>query len=233
MFHSHKTVVRSSSLIQYSASCIVSCPTEWTAGRHGNISHAWLPLRVMTPRHYCTLHVWELVRVRVRVRAWRSAQQCVDSFVWSHESLGRPQAFCIRLWLHAHLFMNSLHLCVSLTPSLRVQVRVRERGQQADTHYQQVQPVWWRSVRVRGRGREELHGGFRQRYMNHCLEESFFQQAECFFFLFFSFSFLKYLIVKRPDSSVPSSCLCLSSVYFAAFKPAQYNAAPCCLLTHF
>lgn len=59
------------------------------------------------------------------------------------------------------------------------------------------------------------------KYESLSLEESFFQQGEGFLFLFFPARFSErcHLSVERPDSSVPSSCLCLSSVYFNAFMP--------------
>lgn len=49
------------------------------------------------------------------------------------------------------------------------------------------------------------------------LEESSFQQREFFFSA--RFSEHCHLSVERADSSVPSSCLCLSSVYLNAFVP--------------
>lgn len=43
------------------------------------------------------------------------------------------------------------------------QVRVRERGQPAHAHHQQVQPVRRRGLRVRGGRRQMFHRGLRQR----------------------------------------------------------------------
>lgn len=70
-------------------------------------------------------------------------------------------------------------------------------------------------------------------YESLSLEESFFQEGEGFFFFSARFGERCHLNVERLDSSVPSLCLCLSSVYFDAFYATQRHAAPRCLLSHF
>ena len=153
------------------------------------------------PKYQC---VCVCVCVCVCAQLWRSVQWNADSLsrsiTVSHSVVFRP--LCIWLWLDLlNAFIHyslSLSLSLSLSPRMssynlppsslvRPQVCVWERGQQADTHYQQVQPVWWRSLRVRGWGGEELHGGFCQRYMSHCLWRNPSFRRERVFFPFFFF----------------------------------------------
>lgn len=182
--------------------------------------------------HYChnvcitNVGVWEHIVVYVHKHIWRSVQECVDSLFWSitvsHSVVFRPSAFDCNwiCWKHLFIILSPFPWLYCLSPlvcslsssynlppsSLCVQVCVWERGQQADTHYQQVQPVWWRSIRVRGWGGEELHGGFRQRYMSHRLWRNPSFRRESIFYIFsFPARFSKWchLSVERLDSSLP------------------------------
>lgn len=151
----------------------------------GNISHHCLQLRltvliwVLSPRFHAYACVYVCVYVHSCVKVCTRLCGCFCLWGWvTLLSSGPPH-------LIVALFAGSVYSLLSFVSPLvlrfgllvwsspvgpvRVQVCVWKRGQQADTHYQQVQPVWRRSVRVRGRRREELHGGFCQRYVSHCL----------------------------------------------------------------
>lgn len=194
-----------------------------------------------SPRLYSSpnVHMWE--HNACACTAVKVCTRVCGFFVYNHESLFCLLALCIWLWLD--LLEAFIHCSLSLTLFVSLPLSPRSVPRPPRTispHHPCACPgmclkAWATSGRSlstsatclmtqrtsawSGKRRASQRFLSKVKYESLSLEESFFQQGEGFVFSPARFSERCHLSVERPDSSVPSSCRCLSSVYFNAFMP--------------
>lgn len=177
-------------------------------------------------------HAYAGVCVYVHGCVWRSAQDCVDVLSNNNESL-----CCLRAPPHLIVarFAGSVYSLLPFCLSPRSVLRpprmtfphrpcacpgMCSKAWATSGHSLSTSATCLMTQRTSAwSGKRRASRRFLSKvYESLSLEESFFQQTELFFFSA-RFSEHCHLSVERADSSVPSSCLCLSSVYLNAFMP--------------